>query len=575
MRSSSIKHVCLENIRQRSSLAIIYSVLLTVIMPVLVLLTKTAEGDNLPNFMEQLLSLNMIYAATVMMFTFISSVSIFSYMHKKRSVDFYGSLPVSRREEFFGRVIAEYLIMSVPMLIIAVLGGLVAFEMKAFLMILYFALRLLVVIFASVAFTGFLAVCSGTVAGTAVNYILINSIYPIFMLIILGMPEMLPGYVSEFKNAIVLSVFSPFLSPFFMIDATIGQLAWILSIMAVVSIGLMYLSYRLIIKRKAESAQSKAAFPIPSIAVRLMTSFTAGYVGAFIFYAMFRINYIIFGGYREPQESSITSLSALGIFILGFTLFSFLAHFILHLIYNRGMRGFVKGLILYGAQLGFCLIMLGVIVTGAFGYVTRIPDEDDIKYIVLSSEDDYGRVVYHGEDLTAVKITQGFDIRRVRQIHQSIIDEAVDENNNIYMSLFTAMFEDFYDNCKLKYTLKDGSVLVRSYKGSSFSEIYEEYEDSVSKNVLEKVDPEDYESIIISHGAEDYAVYPEDLKDKQPAVDIVNAFKSDFERLGKQQLSDTDDYQISFSLDSYTMYFYFNSEYTETIKQYREHLNTE
>lgn len=567
MRFSSIRNVCAETVRQKFSVTVIYSVLLTVIMPVLILLTKTASNGSEKDFMTSVMSLLVLYSFVVMTFTFISSVTAFSYMHKKRSVDFYGSMPVLRREEFFGRGLAVWLIMSVPMLVIAVLGGLTAWNVNVFFLILYFSLRLLVTIAASVVFTGFLAVCSGTVASTVISYILINLIYPIFMLIVLGMPEMLPGFVSEFKNAIVLSAFSPFLAPYFMIDASPAQLIVILTVIILVSGGLGFASYHLVNNRKAECAQSKPAFSAPSVSIRFMTSFTCGYIGAFVFYAMFRINYFIFGGMTD-EEDKITSLTALMIFILGFIAFSFLAHFILFLIYKRGLKDFVKGLFLYGAQLAFCLIMLGVIVTGAFGYVSRVPDLRDINYITVETNADSTVFSYNDENLGLLKITDRNEIKQIRQLHEEVAEKEMEENNYVYMSLFSAMFEDFYNNCKIKYYLKDGSTLVRQYNTDHFGSLFDNYKNIINRNIVSKADIKNFESVRINLDSSYYYIVQDDGSDLN---DIVEAFRADLKNNAvydnNKSIGDTD-YSIEFTIkvtNVRNIYMNIDSGYTNTL----------
>ena len=52
-----------------------------------------------------------------LIFAIIYTVQIFSYMHNKRKVDFYGSLPISRARLFLAKYGAAYLFSIIPMLV--------------------------------------------------------------------------------------------------------------------------------------------------------------------------------------------------------------------------------------------------------------------------------------------------------------------------------------------------------------------------------------------------------------------------------------------------------------------------
>lgn len=80
--------------------------------------TESSPKISLSEKMQvfQVISSTIIGFLTLI-FAIIYTVQIFSYMHNKRKVDFYGSLPISRARLFLAKYGAAYLFSIIPMLV--------------------------------------------------------------------------------------------------------------------------------------------------------------------------------------------------------------------------------------------------------------------------------------------------------------------------------------------------------------------------------------------------------------------------------------------------------------------------
>ncbi|MBQ9674282.1 MAG: hypothetical protein IJV39_06625 [Ruminococcus sp.] len=532
MRLSSIRNVCTENIKNNRHSIIVHTVLLIFMLPVMLLLYSIRNSGSLSDIAEGLI--NELYPTFAMTYSFITAVSVFSYLHKKRSMDFYGSMPVSRREEFFGRLLAVWLSMVLPMTAVALFSCVINPTAETSFIIIFGTARLIVAMTASISMVAFIAICCGTVGSTVVTYLLINGIYPIFCLIVLNLPKMIPGFAINLNNIVITSMLSPYLAPYIMAQATFEQTLAMVIVFLVISAVMLVASYLLINKRKAECAQTSTAYVAPGVIIRFMSTFTVGFIGAVMFCAVFQLTYMITNTTNSDNQE-LSSIGALVIFLIGYVLVSFVAHLILHLIYNRGLSGFAKSFILYGAQLGFCLIIMGIITTGAFGYVDRIPEVDDIKSIEVSVP--YHNFTYKGNDLSKIKYNDKETIAQTREVHKKIVDEIDKKCNKLYISFFENLFNDNYDY-QIKYNLKDGSTLKRIYNNVKLADLgiftrdIFDY-DKIEENVFLQLPSEEFDSVELDMDDNEEYYYYIDWENKQDMTNLIDAIKADYKRLGE------------------------------------------
>lgn len=424
-----------------------------------------------------------VYVA--MLFATVISFIAFSYLHNKRSMDFYGSMPVSRRTQFFGRLTAVVASTIVPLIIVCLIGnGVLLFDNFGGAVSAFFCGTL--GILGNIAFIAFIAVCCGTVGHSIVTYILISGAYPICVLVLTLYPQMvLPGMSSftgfgEFPvSPVVLSLLSPFIAPICafgsgfivslttmtsvgfsdIISAPISYYIW----WTLFTAGLVVASYFLVKKRKSESAQSGFAFVFPSVAIKFLTSVTAGLVMGMILASVSTLPY---------SSNQIGSVAYILLFCVGIIVGTIMSHIILHLIYHKGMSGFGKWMILYGCEALAAIGFFFIVTTGMFGYVTRVPDAEDIKKVEVSFNgyiNDYNYVTIKGKSPYVYSTKDPENIKAIIGYHSAVAQEFEDEYSGLYTSVWDDRYDVSYDTYNgdglyLRYTDKNGNTVTRAYE---------------------------------------------------------------------------------------------------------------
>lgn len=489
--SNAFKSVCRDSLRRFLPFSIAYWALLVFVYPVregidylqYEIMKNTVKGftsDFTPY--ADIYVFECVYVA--MIFATVISFIAFSYLHNKRSMDFYGSMPVSRRTQFFGRMVAVVASTLVPLIIVSLIGnGVVLFQdfggaVNSFLCGT-------VAILGNIAFVAFIAVCCGTVGHSIVTYILISGVYPVCVLVLTLYPQMvLPG-MSGFSNfgefpvsPVVLSLLSPFIAPICaygsgliknVLNALISSSTistgttvsvfyyvwWI-----VFTAGLVVATYFLVKKRKSESAQSGFAFVFPSVAIKFFTSVTTGLLMGLILSSISSIPYV--GG-------EVSSVSYIILFSIGIIIGTIISHIILHLIYHRGMSGFGKWMILYGCEALVSLIFFAIVTTGMFGYVTRVPDAEDVKKveITFSSYVDED-IKIKGKNPQMYSTSDPESIKSIIEYHSAVAQEYEKQCSGIYTPVENYGNDEEYENYNgdglyLRYTDKKGNQITRAY----------------------------------------------------------------------------------------------------------------
>ena len=393
-------------------------------------------------------------------------------------------MPVSRRTQFFGRMVAVVASTLVPLIIVSLIGNGVAL-FQDFGGAVNSFLCGTVAILGNIAFIAFIAVCCGTVGHSIVTYILISGVYPVCVLVLTLYPQMvLPG-MSGFSNfgefpvsPVVLSLLSPFIAPICaygsgliknVLNALISSSTistgttvsvfyyvwWI-----VFTAGLVVATYFLVKKRKSESAQSGFAFVFPSIAIKFFTSVTAGLLMGLILASVSTIPYSTDGS---------GSVAFIILFCVGIIVGTIISHIILHLIYHKGMSGFGKWMILYGCETLVSLAFFAIVTTGMFGYVTRVPDVEDVKSVEITFKDDVDQSTkIKGKNPEIFSTSDPENIKSIIEYHSAVVQNYKEECSGIYTPVENyGCNESFYtyngDGIFVRYTDKNGNETTRVY----------------------------------------------------------------------------------------------------------------
>ena len=488
--SKAFKSVFKDSLRRFLPFSIAYWALLVFVYPVregidylqyeiMKNTVKGFTGDFTPY--ADIYVFECVYIA--MIFATVISFIAFSYLHNKRSMDFYGSMPVSRRTQFFGRMVAVVASTFVPLIIVSLIGnGVVLFQdfggaVNSFLCGT-------VAILGNIAFIAFIAVCCGTVGHSIVTYILISGVYPVCVLVLSIYPQMvLPG-MSAFSSygefpvsPVVLSLLSPFIAPLCaygsgLIENVLNTLMSSSATSTGITVPVFYYvwwvlftavlvvaSYFLVKKRKSESAQSGFAFVFPSIAIKLLTSVTAGLLMGLVMASISTLPY---------SAGEVSSVSYIILFCVGIIIGTIIAHIILHLIYHKGMSGFGKWMILYGCEALAAIGFFFIVTTGMFGYVTRVPDAEDIKSVEITfNEYADESISINGKNPEIYSTTDPEKIKSIIEYQSAVAQDYREEYSGIYTGRFNSNIEtgNMYDVYCLyiSYTTKDGSKITRFY----------------------------------------------------------------------------------------------------------------
>lgn len=385
----------------------------------------------------------------------IVSIRAFSYLHSKRQTDLVGSMPVSRRTMFFSRMIAAAVIAGVPLIAVNFVIQ-VLFRTphqgydEMFLGSYYTPLSFLypfVGLFANIALFGLLSVCCGKTSEKIVSFAGINIAAPFAVYSLMILPAMMLMGYSVDVNPITVLILSPAFSFLYF-----NVIYWL-----IFSAVCVVLSFFLIKNRKAESAQSHFAYKFPLVAIKVLVSFSAGVISGFVMALM------------NQGESNMDYV----LFWTGMIFGSFLAHLIIQLIFNHGTKGFLKGLIPYGAMLLCFVIFFTSLNFGFFGYESFVPDAKDVKSVSFT-----GNIPCYvdGVNIMQNEITDKKIINKAIAAHKQSISR-IDEYKHSKMfsrsrvnylnergPVYSEVLEDAPMRYFITYTMNDGRKITRVYE---------------------------------------------------------------------------------------------------------------
>jgi len=396
-----------------------------------------------------------------LIFVVVIAVSLFNYMHQKRSVDLFHALPVGRVPMLLGRYCAGLTTLFVPMmlnfaiyLIIGVCYG-VDLSMN-WKIVIGDLLWLMLMSTATLTFSIFMAVCTGTTFDMVISIVGVNVAYPLLVLSgSMFASALLPGLIISPKiDSLVLSAFAPFVAAFMpysgnssyiSLDPTAasgpsgGFLAWWIIFTLILLTGSILL-YK---KRKSECAESSFAFPLPKIVIRFMVTAVSG----------LGIGLILQSSTQEPAN-----------FFVGLVAGSLAAHIVVEAVYSRGFKQLKKSFLYYGVFAAVFIVAYAVLATGAFGYDTRVPNAGDVESISIDAPSfkyDGSDTIYGANNREIAKITPTLqekeNIEKIVALHKKYVADKKEKTFPYCVDKVNSA------NFTLTYKLKNGSTMKRSY----------------------------------------------------------------------------------------------------------------
>lgn len=387
------------------------------------------------------------------LFTLLFAVQLFRYMHRKRSVDLFHSLPVRRSAMLLGRILAGLTALYVPLTLNVGIASVIAlcFDIEnkggqigdLFLQML----GLMLVLAAAFLFCVMMAVCTGTTLDMVLSVIGVNIAYPILVYSSVYLVScLLPGFnmTVNLDNTLLVAL-APFIGIFLHASDAPTFFVW----WAILTVFLLLSSIYLYRRRKSESAENPFAFQIPKGLIRFLITAVGG----------FGLGFILFWYHSSTVN-----------FLIGLLLGSLAAHIVVEAIYSRGFSRMKRSFAGYAVFLGAFIVFYGAVATGAFGYVDRIPAIADIESV--SFEDDtyyqeFGSDHFdiqgeQFENLASVKpeIRQTENVEKVLEFHRSMVEFQKQAGFPFRMS------RDNGVQYRIVYHLKDGSTFQREYRWS-------------------------------------------------------------------------------------------------------------
>ncbi len=417
-----------------------------------------------------------------LLFTTIVGFRAFSYMHSKRKTDYYGSLPITRTAHLLGAAGSLAVMAIVPLVISTFISMLTAGFANTFGELSKLMAIQILAVLGNIAMLTLLSVVSGRLADVVVSFIMLNVGVPIIALILNFFAGELPGNkgmvlahpdLGEMQmNLPLITALSPIFAPYTVnklpfaehfyskplssAPNTLFYIIW----WAVLSVAMIALAVILVKKRKAESAQSGFAYMQAREMIKAISAVAGGMLGG-----LFVIGVV---GY----DFSDNGFSLW--YMFGCLLFSFLTEIILQLIYSKGFKEMSRFFINWGVSALIAIGSFVFIMSGMFGYVSKLPKTDTIESVDVYYTSDYTAQsdYYYREDYAygryeKLTLTDKDRIGKAVELHKSFIDHANEHSAFVYSSINITEgdYDRYsYDMCFV-YKLKDGSTLTRYYEG--------------------------------------------------------------------------------------------------------------
>ncbi|MDD6848679.1 MAG: hypothetical protein PUD53_07935 [Oscillospiraceae bacterium] len=479
-------------------------------------------------------------------FSFVLAIMGFGYLHNKRMTDMFGAMPVSRRTLYFSKWASSIIIPAIPMLFINLIlnifvpkseiinEGLTALSQMG----VYYGntfestFRTLIAIVACVSFFGLLSICCGKKSDAIISTIVIMGAFPVAMALLQFLPmSLINGYVANINIDLIVA-----LSP---VSATESGPIWYWLLFIGVC---LVLSFFLVKNRKSESAQSHFAYRLPFELVKIIVSFAVGITIGYLF--------LLILGWNADR------LGCFGAFWLGMILGSIVTHTILQIVLNHGFKGYLKGLISYGAMIGTFAVVFLVLATGFVGYESYVPKAEDVKSVTFTDGATY---MVNGENIIKNNYSEDKKlIEKTVNAHKAICDEYSKKPltmfqlsgvnivntlaNNVSEALYSKYSGYSYDGSILKitYTLNNGTKVNRVYttekinKDSVAVRKIDAYNDLINSTEFRSITEalfildENYCKVaeITAMTDDDFEVQPV-IKDKEQIAQLIQALRKD------------------------------------------------
>lgn len=323
----------------------------------------------------------------------VTALSQTAYMHNRRAVDLYHSLPITRPQLMLAHYITAFVSTALPLIAdyLITLGFSIAFDIDSNPA---GAIRGLLVWLAVTAAMQSIAFLAATQAGSVFDTLIFSGVLMIAPLLLVLAHNLLCdlylyGYTSTLSLPVLLCISPLSLSVTEQLDTLFGLDSgavpgWAAPLWALLALLLLAAACRLYSRRPSEKAEAPSRSGPMVMLVRVLLVAVGGSLGCVLF------------TYISSADSSVPLCIAAAFFI------ALLIYFVLEAVLNRGVAGLLKA-----SPLGFGLAVLvaaymGTFFTGGLGYETRFPDAEDVSAVTINFRGQFQDVSYYppngGED---------------------------------------------------------------------------------------------------------------------------------------------------------------------------------
>ena len=436
--------------------------------------TQAQMLDRIADYVSDFTGINVWLAVVTCVGAVICGVSGFAYLHSKKQMDFYHSLPVKRERLFLVRFVNGILIYAIPYLIsivyvyfICTVFGVMSTRIFTDALLGFFwNLMGYIILYLS---TIIAMVLTGKMVIAFFGIVVLNAYAPAIYGLALLLQESFFVTMHTRSMAIEDVIFNTrWLSPF---SFYLGMIANIydetasipLELLSVVlmAIVLGVIALWLYKKRPSEKADIAMSFKISEPIVRILIAIPVGIVAGLLLFAV---------QYDLDKDFAIIWL------VLGSILGAFIAHGIIESLYQGDVKKCLSHKVQMGATIVVAIITPLLFYYDVFGYDSYVPKKDDIAHMALASSDlRFGGNYFDEEggwisaEEFALKEMQVTNFDAMYELAQFLSKE-VSEHRTVNFFGYDSYYGNLntekvsYSNYVIQYTLKDGSKVTREYK---------------------------------------------------------------------------------------------------------------
>ena len=395
----------------------------------------------------------------------IMGLVMYNYLHHKRQINFYHSLPITRGQLFAERLGLGAVVTFLPLIVIfivmvilaAVYGGGVGYALQATLG--HFG-RLLLFFFLSYSLT----VLAGQLTGNVLTHIFMTLFLHFGLLLLDGCLILLrTTFFNTFFTSNQMQEQLFMLSPFSyvlnfldrygsynaadpLVHMTLGGLFGVL----LISIGAVVLAYILYLKRPSEASGLPVIFAWLRQPLKWVVMFIAATVGAYAF----------------------LQVGGKGFMIFGLLLFIALTQMTAEVIYNKDFKAIGRNLKSTLVFAVLFLALIGSLYYDVWGYDRYVPPAKDVQSVQIGfSNMAEGYPSYDFEKMLPLKEPAQIE-SVVALLDKVTASEAYDKNVALYGRTSETLSE-VSSTIYVRYTMQNGREITRWYSGTPVA-LYEE-----------------------------------------------------------------------------------------------------